>query len=186
MDDLFSTEQPADFTTALQIAFNTVLQGGAASLADRLSMSGTVAPSGGTVLPVGATAGALPVFPMISSILGGTGIRSAVGAIGTAIGGAVGVLRSAAGRILGFVLPSGKRVTRKAAVAMAKQFGLVAAASALGASVEDLAQAVLEEEAKPRRRRGISAREMSVTTRTMGKVERMHRKIAQAARRHTR
>jgi hypothetical protein len=70
---------------------------------------------------------------------------------------------------------------------MAKQFGLIAAASALGATVEDLAQAVLEEEAsKTRRSRGITGAQLRITRRTIGKVERAHKQLAQLARKHVR
>lgn len=170
-----------DLTTALQIIVNS----GAQTLADRISMSGTQAsiPDFGATSLTGAslTPAALPALgPLLQ------GARSALGGLGGLAAGAVGVLRSAGGRILGWILPSGRRVGRKAAVAMAKQFGLVAAASALGASVEDLAQAVLDEEAKPRRGRGITASQLRTTTRTIGKIERAHKQIARAARAHSR
>lgn len=170
-----------DLTTALQILVNS----GAQAISDRISMSGSQAaiPDYGSL--TGATAltpaGALPALgPLLQ------GARAGLGALGGLAAGAVGVLRSAGGRILGWILPSGRRVGRKAAVAMAKQFGLIAAASALGATVEDLAQAVLDEEAKPRRGRGITASQLRTTTRTIGKIERAHKQIARAARAHTR
>lgn len=139
--------------------------------------------------------GAAPVqaaFPALGPLLGGAARAAApvAGMAASLIGGAaraaVGILRSAGGRILGWVLPSGQRVSRKAAVALAKNVGLSAAAGAVGASLEEMAEAVMQEEGRKHRRRGISGRDLAVTTRTMGRVERMHRKIAKAARAHAR
>lgn len=128
-----------------------------------------------TAAPVAAAAGlALPALGGIARALSG------------AAGAAVGILRSAGGRILGWILPSGQKVTRKAAVALAKSMGLQAAATAMGIGAIELAEAVMQEEGRSRRRRGISARDLTVTTRTMGRVERMHRRIAKAARSHAR
>ena len=110
----------------------------------------------------------------------------AAGMVGGAARAAVGVMRSVGGRIVGWMLPSGQKVTRAQAVALAKNVGLSAAAGALGASVTDLAEAVMQEEGRKRRRRGISASDLARTTRTMGRVERMHRRIAKAARAHAR
>lgn len=177
-DVISDSGAPMDFSTALQVAMNTLVAGGATAIANRITMGGTNA----QIMPANNPAllglGALP------------GIGSALGTLGRmglgAAGAALGVIRSVGGRILGWVLPSGRRVTRKAAVSMAKQFGLVGTAAAIGATVEDLAQAVLDEESKPRRGRGITAANLRVTRRTIGKLERAHRQIAKAARSHTR
>lgn len=173
---VISDSGPMDLSTALQVALNTVVNAGAESLAQRISVTGSQA----AVQPAALTT-AMPGAFALGPLLGGVGR-----ALGAAGGAVVGVLRSAGGRVLGWILPSGRRVTRKAAVAMAKQFGLIAAASALGATVEDLAQAVLDEEAKPRRGRGITASQLRTTRRTIGKVERAHKQLAQLARRHVR
>ena len=123
-------------------------------------------------------------FPALPA-LGGMAARLLPG-MAAAGAAAVGVLRSIGGRIVGWMLPSGQKVTRSAAVALAKSVGLSAAAGALGATVVDLAEAVMQEEGRKHRRRGISAADLSRTTRTMARVERMHRRIAKAARSHTR
>ena len=130
-------------------------------------------------------AAAMPAaFPGLPAL--GAGVARLIPGLGAAAGAAVGVIRAVGGRILGFMLPSGMKVTRKAAVNLAKQIGIVGAASALGAGVEDVAEAILQEDKAPRRGRGISPAQMRVTLRTIGKVERAHKKIAKVARAHTR
>lgn len=123
-------------------------------------------------------------FPSLPA-LGGMAARLIPG-MAAAGAAAVGVIRSVGGRIIGWMLPSGQKVTRAAAVALAKNVGLSAAAGALGASVVDLAEAVMQEEGRKRRRTGISAAALTTTTRTMGRIERMHKRIAKAARSHSR
>lgn len=99
-------------------------------------------------------------------------------------GAALGAVRSVGGKILRWVLPSGRVVSRKQAVQLAKEVGIVAAASAIGATADEIAQAVLDEQTKQRRGRGITAAQLRTTTRTIGKLERAHRVVAKAARAH--
>lgn len=117
---------------------------------------------------------AFPALPALGSFLGGTVARAGAAA--------VGIIRTAAGRIAGWVLPSGVRVSRKQAVELAKNVGITAAAGALGASAVELAEAIMQEEGRPRRGRGITAAQLRTTRRTMRKVESMHRQIAKAAK----
>ena len=117
--------------------------------------------------------------------LAGRGLASlGLAGLGGAAAVAVGVLRTVGGRILGWILPSGAKISRPAAVSLAKQMGLATAAGAIGATIQDLAEAVMQESAHPRRRRGISASSLRVTKRTIGQLERAHKQISRAARAH--
>lgn len=120
-------------------------------------------------------------FPALPSFLGG-----AASAAGRIIGAGVGVVRSVAGRVTGFILANGRRVSVKDAASLAAQVGIVAAASTLGASPEEVAEAVLQSMKHRGRGRGITAAQLRTTRRTIGKLERAHKQIAKAARQHTR
>lgn len=129
--------------------------------------------------------GTLAQFPGLAGIIGTRGqamagylpgattggFAGAVPMIGTVVRGAI---RSARGLITRFVLPSGATVSRKQAVALAKQVGLDAAAVALGVTAVELAEAVMQETSRPRRRRGITGRQLANARR----VNRMVKKMA--------
>lgn len=127
--------------------------------------------------PAMGGAGAVPSLSQLMARLGGGAITRA----GAAVWGAV---RSASGRIAGFVLASGKRISTKDAVLLAGQVGLTAAAATLGVSEAELAEAVMQElrRRRGRRGRGISAAALRTTTRTMRRVERVHKQIHRAAK----
>ena len=106
------------------------------------------------------------------TIFGG-GARAGGGALIT--GGAAGnLVLSSTGRILSVITASGARIGRKRAVSIAKFLGLNAAAAALGIGVVELAQMTVDETGRPRRRRGITARDFATTRRTMTKIKSMH------------
>ena len=141
-----------------------------------------------TSLPRGGTA--LPGSGAINSIsAGGGGIIGTPAAWPTAIGAAAAagltgitrigsILYSKAGRIIGVMVGSRKITPQKAAV-LAKKVGMEAAAAALGISIVELAQMVMEDDAKKRRRRqGISSSEVRITKRTMSKLKSINRAIS--------
>ena len=91
-----------------------------------------------------------------------------------AVGGQV--VRSA-GRIL---VAGGRYITKKNAVALAKQLGIQGAATALGIGAVELAQMVIDDQARKRRGGGITAAQMRTTRKTMRKVVGLHRQLVQA------
>lgn len=103
---------------------------------------------------------------------------SALGTVARVGGAAVGVIRSVSGRIVSIMLPSGQKVTRKAAINLAKQMGVTGAATALGIGAVELAEMIVQDQGKSRRGKGISAAQLRTTRRTMTTVEKMHRQIA--------
>jgi len=106
---------------------------------------------------------------------GGAGavVRGGGGALAT--GGAAGnLILSSTGRILSVVTATGARIGRKRAVAIAKSIGLQAGAAALGIGIVEMATMVTDEVGRPRRRRGITARDFSTTRRTLTKIKTMH------------
>lgn len=125
-------------------------------------------------------ASAMPAaFPVALPSLGQVG-AAALGLVGGAVRAGVGIIRSVGGRILGIMLPSGQRVTRKAAVNLAKQMGVTAAATALGVTAVELAELIVQESQTKRRGRGISQAQLRTTRSTMRRVMGMHRQIVQA------
>lgn len=73
----------------------------------------------------------------------------------------------------------GKRMSARAVVALINQLGLTAAAVALGLSVEEAAQIFAA--APKRRRRGITARDISTTKRVIGVTHRIQHDLAHLA-----
>jgi hypothetical protein len=123
------------------------------------------------------TQAAFPTLPSLGSLLGGAG---------RVVGAAIGAVRSVSGRVVGFILANGRRVSVKDAAALAAQVGITAAAATLGASETEVAEAVLAAMKHRGKGRGISAAQLRITRRTIGKLERAHKQIAKAARQHTR
>jgi len=117
-------------------------------------------------------AGLGAIFRGIGGLVGG---RAAVGAGALATGGAAGnLILSSTGRILSVVTATGARISRKRMVAIAKSIGLQAGAAALGIGLVELATVVTDDLGRPRRRRGITARDFTTTRRTMNKIKSMH------------
>jgi hypothetical protein len=108
----------------------------------------------------------------------------AAGMVARAGAGAVRILGnlvySASGRIRGVMARGGQFLTAKRVYSGAKVLGLAAASGALGVSVDQLAQVVLEQASRPKRRgRGISGRDLRTTRRTTRTIIRMHAQLAQ-------
>lgn len=164
------------------------INGGSMDLRDilRQAISPLLSSTGGAVdttqqllaqfLPTNTTAAAAPSLSLPSIALGS--LPAIGGSVMRAGSAAVGVIRSVGGRILGVMLPSGMRVSRKAAVQLAKSMGITAAATALGIGAADLAEMVLQDAGKRGRGRGVTGAQLRITRRTMRTVERMHRQIA--------
>lgn len=101
-----------------------------------------------------------------------------------AVARAGALIVGAGGRILGLITSAGRRISVAKVAQIAKSFGIQTAAAALGVTAIEVAQAVMQDATKKRRRnRGITPRDMRVTGRTVNKLNRMHAKIAQIARR---
>lgn len=115
------------------------------------------------------------MFPAIGRVLGG-----GAGLIGGAVAAGAGILRTAAGRIRGVVLSSGKFISSKKGVALAKRVGIDAAAAALGITAVEMAQMYLDAGTGTRRSRGVSAANIRTTRRTIRAVTGLHRQIVSA------
>lgn len=136
-------------------------------------------PTGGTgmsLVPGGPSLGGLPI--------GMAGIAGLIPAVGRVV---AGILRSKTGKITAVITAAGKRVSRKNAVKLAKDVGIGVAAATLGISAVELAEMVLDEASKPRRRRGITARDLSNARRVNCAIARYSRDlgIKPAVRRRT-
>jgi len=121
------------------------------------------------------------------TILGGGGPRTLPGA------GGVLSLAMGAGRLIASLLARasatlGKRITRAGVLSLTREVGIVAAATALGLTAVEIAQIIAS---KPkRRRRGITAAQLTTTKATIRRMDSINRAIAQvcppAARRRSR
>lgn len=105
------------------------------------------------------------VMPGAGGVPAGGFIRALGGAVGGIARGVVGLVRTATGKIRGVILQSGKFISRRNAVALAKRVGLDAAAVTLGISALELSEMVMDEVSRRRRRRGITARDLSTARR---------------------
>lgn len=122
------------------------------------------------------------MFP--GGIMGGIGRAISTGAMtlrGT-ITGAIGVIRSATGKILRVIMPGGRSVSRKNAVALIKRVGIDAAAVALGISAVEAAQMLLDDVTTKRRGRGLSAANIRTAKRVCRTISSMQRSLAECAR----
>lgn len=90
---------------------------------------------------------------------------------------AYGLIRGTTGKILKVVLPSGKTVTRRKAAQLIKRVGLEAGALALGIGVVEAAQLLLDDQASPRRRRGITGAQLANARRVVCTINRMHKSL---------
>lgn len=134
----------------------------AGSLAAPAAMPGAPA----MILPA-----ALPSLPALGGMAARGMAALGLGAAGSAVVTGAGV----AGR---WVVTQFGRISRRKLFVLAKHFGSVAAtAAALGISEAMVAQAIVDETARPRRGRGVTAAQLRTTRRTMRVVERMHRQI---------
>lgn len=145
-----------------------------AALNYRNQRAQTAMVSGAVALPGGVPVSAQNVgwFPALPSI-------GAMGARLLPSVGAVGAVAMRAGRYIATAIGN---ITKQRVVAIAKTLGIQAAATALGLGAVEIAQMVLDEEVRVRRRRrgGITGAQMKTTRRTIGKVERLHRQIVAA------
>lgn len=124
-----------------------------------------------------------PVDPETGQIIipqqGGGGMVPVAGSVARAGALIIGM----GGRVLGLITGAGRRISVAKVAQIAKAFGIQTAAAALGVTAVEVAQAVMQDATKKRRRnRGITPRDMRVTGRTVNKLNRMHAKIAQIAR----
>lgn len=109
-------------------------------------------------------------FSLARQLAAGPAVSSVVRTAQAAGGGLVKLAGAAGRQIWKVVLPSGKVVTRKNAVALAKRIGLESAAVALGISAVEMATAIAEDSTRRRRGRGITGRDLSVVRRTARKL----------------
>lgn len=116
--------------------------------------------------------GSMPIANQLGSmapVLGG--VAQAAAALGPGLYKIIKGVGGAARNVWKVVLPSGKTVTRKNAVALAKRIGVDAAALALGISAAELASAIAEHHARPRRSRGtITRKDLQTVRRTSRKL----------------
>lgn len=141
------------------------------------------APKPGPAQPV-ATTVAAPTSPVITVPPGGGGVsvQAGIGGVGgalvraTGLALAPGILRTATGRISSIVLPSGQRFSRKRAAALIRRVGLDVASVALGIGIIEAAEILLAE-SKPRRRRGITHRQIASARRVACMVSKMARDL---------
>lgn len=158
--------------------------GGPAGAAFGKALSSAIAPRSYMPGPVGPSAPGAPTP-------GGSGMQRTAGQIPKYAVGAMGALRNwiisargivstMGGRILGVM--RGTKLFRSAQVTkLAKQVGLEAAAVALGISAVEVAQIIAADIQRPRRRaRGISARDVRTTRRTIGKIRTIERGLRES------
>ena len=128
----------------------------------QIAQAGQVLPDFGAVPGGGNIGMTQAAFPAIPAFLGGA----------ARVGGAL-VRRGGA-----LITAAGKAISSRKAVQLAKVLGIQGAATALGIGAVELAEAVLSEQQRTRRGKGVSAAALKTTRRTMRTVERMHRQIA--------
>lgn len=130
-----------------------------------------------TPVPQAGGGGTIGVPPMsLQASMGMSGLP----AIRGLVSGGIGLLRTATGRISSIVLPSGQKFSRRKAAALIKKFGLEAGAVALGIGVVEAAEILLADAQAPRRRRGISAAQLSNAKRVNCAIRRMHKDLGLA------
>ena len=91
--------------------------------------------------------------------------------------GGVGLIRTATGRISRILLPSGAAVSKRDAAALIRRVGFEAAAVALGITVFEAAELLLQESARKRRGKGITAAQVRNARRTTCMVARLARDL---------
>jgi len=126
----------------------------------------------------------------LRTALGG-GVRAGAAGPGRIAGGVIGnagrvignLVYSLSGRIRGIVARSGEFFTSAKVADLAQRFGLEMAAAGLGVGLLEVAQAVFSHHRSRRRRRGrgITARDMRTSRRTIRKLTRMHHELAHLA-----
>lgn len=155
------------------------LLGGIGALASGVSsifgLGGAKAPKVRTVAAPRALPAPAPtqVSPLFQQAVFRPGAVPSIGMGGVQVAGAVpavirGVTTLTAGLLARAGAAVGKRVSHRSVLALVKQVGLIAAASALALSVEEIAQLVAT--VPRRRRRGITARDISTTKRVIRRV----------------
>ena len=122
----------------------------------------------------GAVRTATPMKPPLRSIAP-AGARAGLAA-GRSID-AMGVVRSVTGKLLGVMKGVGTMVSRKKIVRLAKTVGIEVAAATLGVTALIVAQMVMDDQASPKRQRGISASDVKCTRRTVGKIRTITRSL---------
>lgn len=89
----------------------------------------------------------------------------------------VGIVRTATGRIGRIFLPSGASVSKRDAASLIRRVGFEAAAVALGITAFEAAELLLQESARKRRGRGITAAQVRNARRTTCMVARLARDL---------
>lgn len=123
----------------------------------------------------------------LRTALGGGAARAATGP-GRIAGGVIGnagrvignLVYSLSGRIRGIIATTGEFFSSAKVADLAQRFGLEMAAAGLGVGLLEVAQAVFSHHRSRRRRRGrgITARDMRTSKRTIRKLTRMHHELA--------
>ena len=131
------------------------------------------APTSGLMLPVGLPAGSF----RFGSQVGPTVQPVAAGALVPFVaGGAAALVRGILARASAFI---GTRISSARVLALVRDVGLVSAAAALGLTAVEVAQIIA---AKPRRRRrGITARDISTTKRVIRTTHRIQHDLSHLA-----
>lgn len=133
---------------------------------------------GGTAMP-GSGSMMRTANPIVPKLL----MKPAIGAFAAArnwLISARGMVSTISGRLLG-VMRGSKLFRSKEVMSMAKLIGIEATAVALGISAVEVAQLIaaqLTQTAGRRRGRGISARDVKVTRRTIGKIRSIERTLS--------
>jgi len=94
------------------------------------------------------------------------------------------IARSVGGKIISITTAAGKKFNRKQIVAAARKFGPEAAAAALGVEVVNVLEAILDDSAaRPRRRRGITPRDLQCARNTIRKMQTFNKSLGLPAAR---
>lgn len=171
---------PASLGTILAGAGNSILPGIGGFVGQ---LAGNVITS--KLIDAGNGTGDIPDIPPAPGDSAGTTQVAQAGPIvaGTIRGAQIigNLIRNNAGKVIGFVLPDGMKLTMKNALRLAETVGFVDAAKMIGVDTIHLVEGWFHHKHRRHHRRGITARQVAVTTRTIGKIERMHAKIARVA-----
>jgi len=101
------------------------------------------------------------------------------------IGGGGGALEFTTTGLIRNVIVNGRRVSRRKAAQLIKSQGIEVGARALGLSLTQAAQVVLQQASRPRRRRGLTGRQISEARRVIRTINSMQKSLGCTTRRRT-
>lgn len=134
-------------------------------------------------------AGGMPAgYPTIPRSVLETPVPGASGAgmvgAGTALGGG-GALEYTKTGLVRSVIVGGKRISRRSAASFIRKHGFQVAASAFGLTMAGLAKIILDESQRPRRRKGLTYKQISQAKNTIARAKSMTRALGLSSTRRS-